>query len=221
MKLSKYDRAKIDVSDDKIFYNTPRFVNHLSNSFIVRLTNLYTHYLQEHHIILDLMSSWVSHLPKNKTYKKVIGHGMNESELITNKRLDRFWVQDLNKNQKMPLEDSYIDIGLIVAGWQYLQYPENVSLELSRIIKKDSLLIISFTNRAFWTKSPNIWSNSSEQERIEYVENILSVNGWSVEMIYNEKTFESKLFGLYSSESDPFYSVVARNNKSNYLTSIS
>ena len=215
MKLSSEDRSKIDVSDDKIFYQQPRYVNHLSVSFRERLTKLYSKYLCNHHTILDLMSSWVSHLPANTNYKKIIGHGMNESELNSNKRLDSYWVQDLNKTQNMPIEDSTIDIGLIVAGWQYLQYPEKVSAELSRIIKRDSFLLISFTNRAFWTKSPNIWTNSSEEERIWYVKSVLSENGWSVEKIFNEKTYENKLFGFYSSESDPFFSVVARNNKSN------
>ncbi len=88
-------------------------------------------------------------------------------------------------------------------------------MELSRIIKSNSLLIISFTNRAFWTKSPNIWSNSSEDERIQYVCDIISCNGWNIENVINERTYEEKLFGLYSSESDPFFSIVARNNKSN------
>jgi len=215
MKLSSEDRSKIDVSDDKIFYQQPRYVNHLSVSFRERLTKLYSKYLCNHHTILDLMSSWVSHLPANTNYKKIIGHGMNESELNSNKRLDSYWVQDLNKTQNMPIEDSTIDIGLIVAGWQYLQYPEKVSAELSRIIKRDSFLLISFTNRAFWTKSPNIWINSSEEGRIEYVNSVLTENGWSVDKIFNEKTYENKLFGFYSSESDPFFSVVARNNKSN------
>ena len=215
MKLTNNDRSKIDVSDDQIFYQQPRYVNHLSESFRTRLTNLYKKYLFKHHVILDLMSSWVSHLPSNIRYKKVIGHGMNESELGSNKRLDSYWVQNLNKTQNMPIEDSSIDVGLIVAGWQYLQYPENVSLELSRIIKSDSLLIISFTNRAFWTKAPNIWTYSSEQKRIEYVKSVLIANGWRIEKIYSEKTQDKKLFGIYYSESDPFFSVIARNNKSN------
>ena len=215
MKLSNEDRYKIDSSDDQIFYQQPRYVHHLSSSFRDRLSNLYSEYLCSHHIILDLMSSWVSHLPIKTQYKKIIGHGMNEAELSANNRLDSFWVQNLNKSQKMPIEDSTIDIGLIVAGWQYLQYPEKVSLELSRILKSDSLLIISFTNRAFWTKSPNIWSNSSENGRIAYIKSVLSDNGWKIDKIFSEKTFENKLFGFYSSESDPFYSVVARNNKSN------
>ena len=216
MKLSTYDRNKSDFRDDEIFYQQPRFVHHLSDSFRNRLTSLYSEYLLNHHIILDLMSSWVSHLPSNISYKKVIGHGMNEAELSSNERLDRFFVQNLNKKQNMPIEDSSVDVGLIVAGWQYLQYPEKVSLELSRVIKSDSLLIISFTNRAFWTKAPNIWTYSSEEKRIEYVTSVLTSNGWRIEKILNEKTQDKKLFGFYSSESDPFFSVIARNNKSNY-----
>ena len=216
MKLSNEDRDKSDISDDEIFYQQPRFVHHLSDSFRTRLTSLYSEYLLNHHIILDLMSSWVSHLPTNIRYKKVIGHGMNQAELSSNERLDSFFVQNLNKKQNMPIEDSSIDVGLIVAGWQYLQYPEKVSLELSRIIKSDSLLIISFTNRAFWTKAPNIWTYSSEEKRIEYVTSVLTSNGWRIEKILNEKTQDKKLFGFYSSESDPFFSVIARNNKSNY-----
>tara|TARA_B100000214_G_scaffold267007_1_gene197879 strand:- start:262 stop:909 length:648 start_codon:yes stop_codon:yes gene_type:complete len=215
MKLSVSDRAKIDVSDDQIFYQQPRYVHHLSEAFRNRLTNLYSSYLHKHQTILDLMSSWVSHLPTDIKYKKVIGHGMNEAELINNKRLDKYWIQNLNKIQNMPMENSSIDVGLIVAGWQYLQYPEKVSLELSRIIKTDSLLIISFTNRAFWTKAPNIWTYSSEDKRIEYVTNVLMDNGWRIEKIFKEKTLDKKLFGLYAAESDPFYSVIARNNKSN------
>ena len=216
MKLSNEDRDKSDISDDEIFYQQPRFVHHLSDSFRNRLTSLYSEYLLNHHIILDLMSSWVSHLPSNISYKKVIGHGMNEAELSSNERLDKFFVQNLNKKQNMPIEDSSVDVGLIVAGWQYLQYPEKVSLELSRVIKSDSLLIISFTNRAFWTKAPNIWTYSSEEKRIEYVTSVLTSNGWRIEKILNEKTQDKKLFGFYSSESDPFFSVIARNNKSNY-----
>ena len=215
MKLSIDDRFKIDMADDEIFYQQARYVHHLSVPFRARLTKLYTEYLCNHHIILDLMSSWVSHLPNNKKYNKVIAHGMNQSELNANERIDSFWIQNLNKSQQMPIEDSSIDIVLVVAGWQYLQYPEKVSLELSRITKSNSFIIVSFTNRAFWTKSPNIWCNSSETRRIDYVKKVLSAHGWSIENILIENTYERKIFGIYTSESDPFYSVIAKNNKSN------
>ena len=124
MKISIKDRAKIDMSDDEIFYQQPRYCHHLSEVFRTRLTKLYSEYLCNHHVILDLMSSWVSHLPADTKYKKVIGHGLNQDELCSNKRLDRYWVQNLNNTQIMPIEDSSIDVGLIVAGSQYLQYPE-------------------------------------------------------------------------------------------------
>ena len=38
---------------------------------------------------------------------------------------------------------------------------------------------------------------------------------WIVEKTFNEKTYQNKLFGFYKVESDPFFSVLARNNKSN------
>lgn len=46
--------------------------------------------------VLDLMSSWVSHLPAGVKYSKVVGHGMNAAELAKNKQLDSFFVRDLN-----------------------------------------------------------------------------------------------------------------------------
>ena len=215
MQLTSFDREKIDNNDDTLFYQNPRYVNHLGNSFRTRLTSLYSKYLFKHHIVLDLMSSWVSHLPSDVSYKKVIGHGLNQAELSANKSLDQFFIQDLNKKQNLPLEDSSIDACLIVAGWQYLQYPEKISFELSRITKSNSLLIISFTNRAFWTKAPNIWINSTEDARVEYVKNVISDNGWRLEKIFKEDTFEKRFFGFYKQIGDPFFSLIARNNKTN------
>ena len=87
-------------------------------------------------------------------------------------------------------------------------------MAISRILKNNGKLIIAFSNRAFWTKAPNIWTYSSEDTRIEYVKNVLSANGWKIDNVFKEKTHEEKLFGLYSVDGDPFFSVVARNIKS-------
>ncbi len=48
--------------------------------------------------VLDLMSSWVSHLPPEARYSKVVGHGMNAAELARNPRLDTFFVRNLNED---------------------------------------------------------------------------------------------------------------------------
>ena len=113
---------------------------------------------------------------------------MNDKVTPINKSIEKWEIKKKRGTLTEAIEDSSIDVGLIVAGWQYLQYPEQVSLELSRVIKSDSLLIISFTNRAFWTKAPNIWTYSSEAQRIEYVKSVLSSNGWRIEKILIEKT---------------------------------
>ena len=143
--LSDYQRCKEDSTDDLYFYTQPRLVHHLDESFRLRLTKLYSELIDSDSIILDLMSSWVSHLPSNKKYKKVIGHGLNKIELENNSRLDSYWIQNLNSDRKIPLEDSSIDVCLMVAAWQYLQYPEEIALELKRVIRPSGQLIISFS----------------------------------------------------------------------------
>ena len=207
-QLTDIERSKIDESDDSQFYLYPRFVYHFDDNFRKRLIDLYSNFLNEDSVILDLMSSWSSHLP-NKNFKRVIGHGLNLEELERNKSLDSYWIQDLNRDQKLPLESNLLDFCLIVAGWQYLQYPEGIANEIYRIVKPGGKFIISFTNRAFWTKSPNIWLESSEKQRIDYVSNTLINCNWKIDTVISEQSNNNYLFKLLSTNSDPFYSVIA------------
>lgn len=87
------DRAKLDTSDDATFYARPRFVQHTDDGYREKLTALYRQKLRDGSRVLDLMSSWVSHLPEDLSFERVEGHGMNEAELLANTRLDHFWVQ--------------------------------------------------------------------------------------------------------------------------------
>ena len=206
--LTTSDRQKIDESNDSIFYSRPRFVYHLDANFRRYLTYIYKKELENNKIVLDLMSSWDSYLPKDRVYKEVIGHGLNEEELSKNKSLNRYWIQNFNLNQKIPLESKSIDYCLMVAALQYLQYPEVISQEISRILSEEGKLIVSFTNRAFWSKAPNVWTNSNEEERVNYVCKVLSSNGFDdirviQEFISNRTSFLSFL------NSDPFYCVIA------------
>ena len=79
--LSEAERDKLDRSDDALFYAEPRFVQHLDASFRQRLTLLYRQRIPACAVVLDLMSSWVSHLPEDVSYEQVIGHGLNAQEL--------------------------------------------------------------------------------------------------------------------------------------------
>tara|TARA_Y100001968_G_scaffold113737_1_gene103158 strand:- start:28298 stop:28939 length:642 start_codon:yes stop_codon:yes gene_type:complete len=206
--LDDYSRYKMDNNPDTLFYLQPKLVYHLDKSFRNRLTTLYKNTIKENTIVLDLMSSWVSHLPDIK-YKKIIGHGLNEYELKKNKYLDYYWIQDLNVSQNIKLDENSIDYCLIVAGWQYLQYPEKVASEIYRILNPGGNIIVSFTNRAFWNKSPNIWVNSSEKERTIFVCNVLKAQGFKIKKIINEVKDEINLFKIFGINQDPFYSIIA------------
>jgi hypothetical protein len=49
--------------------------------------------------VLDLMSSWTSHLPDDLKVKRLVGVGMNEEELRANPLLTERRVLDLNQEQ--------------------------------------------------------------------------------------------------------------------------
>ena len=206
--LNYQQRKKLDETNDCEFYSTPKFVYHLDANFRNNLSKLYEEEFENNCSILDLMSSWDSYLPRGLSYKKVIGHGMNKAELERNKLLDNYWIQNLNKNQILPLENNTVDYCLIVAGWQYLQYPEKISTEISRILTDQGKILISFSNRAFWHKSPNIWTYSNEEERVAYVRRILISNGFKEPKIIR-KFMNNNFTFLNFIKSDPFYCLIA------------
>ena len=206
--LNNYQRKKLDESNDEEFYSDPKFVYHLDLNFRQTLSDLYKREIDNNSIVLDLMSSWDSYLPEGKKYKKVIGHGLNKQELEKNKIFDSYWIQNFNSNQEIPLDNGSIDYCLMVAAWQYLQYPENLTREIKRILSNHGKFIISFSNRAFWHKAPNIWTSSTEEERIKYVRKVLISNGFNEPRIikkFNEPPLN--IFNFFSK--DPFYCLIA------------
>ena len=206
--LNNYQRKKLDESNDEEFYSEPKFVYHLDSNFRQYLSQVYKDEIDEYSTVLDLMSSWDSYLPKENTYQKVIGHGLNKKELERNNILDSFWVQNFNLNQDIRLENGSIDYCLMVAAWQYLQYPENLTNEISRILSDKGKIIVSFSNRAFWHKAPNIWTTSTEDERVQYVRKVLISNGFKEPRII--KKFNEPDINIFNFiKKDPFYCLIA------------
>ncbi|MDC3167833.1 class I SAM-dependent methyltransferase [Prochlorococcus sp. AH-716-D22] len=206
--LNNYQRKKLDESNDEEFYSEPKFVYHLDENFRQNLSSLYKKEISDCSTVLDLMSSWDSYLPKDKKYKKVIGHGLNKKELEKNKIFDSYWIQNFNFSQEIPLENGTIDYCLMVAAWQYLQYPESLTRDISRVLSNKGKIIISFSNRAFWHKAPNIWTTSTEEERVNYVRKVLITNGFNEPKIikrFNEQTIN--MFNFF--KKDPFYCLIA------------
>lgn len=211
MLLRPEHRTKQDPSNDNDFYDAPRFVTHVDASFIEQLTELYKEKLQPNTRILDLMSSWVSHLPEDVEFAHVEGHGMNREELAKNSRLDGYFIQNLNHNPKLPLNNEDFDAVLITVSVQYLQYPEAVFAEIHRILKPGGIVIVSFSNRMFFQKAIAIWRDNSETGRAELVKNYFqAIPGFSTpETIVNQPPIPAFLQMLGMAGGDPFYAVIA------------
>lgn len=211
MLLRSEQRNKLDETGDALFYSFPRFVTHVDEGFIDQLTNLYREKLKPNTRILDLMSSWVSHLPEEMEFAHVEGHGMNEEELAKNPRLNHYFVQDLNANPKLMLQDGDFDAVLCAVSVQYLQYPEAIFAEIHRILKPGGIAIVSFSNRMFYQKVIAAWRDGTETSRVQLVRRYFqSVSGFSQsQVISRQPTIVSFLQMLGIASADPFYAVVA------------
>jgi SAM-dependent methyltransferase len=211
MLLQSDQRNKLDPSDDILFYDAPRFVTHVDDGFIQRLTELYRDRLTPNSRIFDMMSSWVSHLPDDVAFDWVAGHGMNREELAKNPRLDHYFVQNLNQTPQLPLEDQSFDAVLNTVSVQYLQQPEVVFAEIYRILKPGGIAIVSFSNRMFYQKAIAAWRDGSETRRVNLVKGYFgSVPGFSnPEVVADRSNAPTILQMLGMSGGDPFYAVIA------------
>jgi SAM-dependent methyltransferase len=198
-ELSESERRKVDARADETFYTQPRYVTHVDDAFLARLTDLYERVLSPGDRLLDAMSSHVSHLP-DVDFERVVGHGMNADELAANDRLDEWFVQNFNENQTLPLETAAFDAVLCAVSVQYLQYPEAVFAEFARALAPGGVLVVSFSNRMFPTKAIRAWREASMDGRADLVCRYVAATGE-----FDEPTVVREQPGQ-----DPFYAVIAR-----------
>jgi SAM-dependent methyltransferase len=211
MVLHPPQRQKLDETNDELFYQVPRLVTHVDEGFIQRLTALYRQRLRPQSRILDLMSSWVSHLPTEMAFEWVEGHGLNQEELAKNPRLDHYFVQNLNQDPHLPLPDQAFDAVLNTVSVQYLQQPEVVFAEIYRVLKPGGVAIVSFSNRMFYQKAIAAWREGSEAERVTLVKRyVQSVAGFSPPEVMTQAAALPALLQLLGwGGGDPFYAVIA------------
>jgi hypothetical protein len=194
---------KEDPGDDTKFYAEARLVTHIDDGAIAALTGFYRRVLPPNGVVLDLMSSCVSHLPGDVPFAEVIGHGMNAEELAANPRLTRWFLQDLNRDPVLPLEAVSLDAAMICVGVQYLQDPVPVFAELARVLRAGAPLIVSFSNRCFPTKAVAVWRALDDQGHAFLVERYLQHAGIA--------PAETRMLAEYIEDfSDPMIAVIAR-----------
>jgi hypothetical protein len=160
---------RVDETPDGQFYREARFVTHIDDATIAALTDFYRELIPPDSRVLDLMSSWVSHLPPDVEYQRVSGLGMNSEELAGNPRLDDHLVHDLNSDPQLPYEDEEFDIVTNAVSVQYLTRPVEVFASVSRVVKPGGTFAVAISHRMFPTKAVAAWQALSNEEHIRLV----------------------------------------------------
>ncbi len=176
--------ARADAADDALFYQQPRIVDHLDASCRAQISALYDRLLPPGSKVLDMMSSWTSHLPTTRDDLAVTGLGMNATELQANLLLQERLVHDLNREPALPFEDHSFDAAICTASIEYLVRPDEVIAELARILRPGAPLVITFSNRCFPPKAIQAWSHSHDFEHLGLVNELLLRQG-DFERIHN------------------------------------
>lgn len=189
-----------DMSSDRFFYDVPRFVTHIDDATIGALTALYRDMLAPETRVLDLMSSWVSHLPKDRQFSRVAGLGMNAEELRNNPQLTEWTVHDLNADPRLPYEDASFDSALCAVSVQYLTSPVAVFREVGRVLAPGGAFVVAFSHRMFPTKAVEVWRQLPAAERIRLVASYFGMAGNFGEPLFLDRSPEG---------ADPLWCVVA------------
>jgi SAM-dependent methyltransferase len=166
-----------DESPDRAFYAAPRFVTHIDDGAIAAVTALYREFLPAGGAVLDLMSSWVSHLPDDVAYARVAGLGMNAAELAANPRLTDWCVQDLNAEPRLPYADATFDGAGCCVSVQYLTQPAAVFREVARVLRPGAPFVVTFSNRCFPSKAIAAWRSLDDAAHLQLVATYLALAG--------------------------------------------
>jgi SAM-dependent methyltransferase len=204
-----------DETPDTRFYSEPRLVQHIDDTAIEMIKNTYGRFLKDDMDVLDLMSSWQSHLPEKLNLRRLVGLGLSDLELKKNSRLSEHVVQDLNLSPVLPFESDSFDAVVCTVSVEYLTNPLAIFEEVTRVLRDDGYFIVTFSNRWFPTKAIRIWKELHEFERMGMVLEYFSRSGGfknlqtysfrGLPRPHDDKYFPDLLY------SDPVYGSGAKN----------
>ena len=169
---------RIDEDPDEGFYASPRFVEHIDKATIEKLREYYAEIIDEKTNVLDLMSSWISHLPSEIKLTRSSGLGMNEQELRANNQLSDWCVHNLNTKPQLPYPADTFDYVLCAVSIQYLTAPIEVLKSALEVLRKRGRIVIAMSHRLFPTKAVSIFQNIAPQDRIKLVSSYLEIAGF-------------------------------------------
>jgi predicted DsbA family dithiol-disulfide isomerase/SAM-dependent methyltransferase len=163
--FAEEDFGRMDESPDAVMYSQPRFVNHLDEASLARLTNAYRSIFATGppgFALLDMCSSWVSHFPADMPKDaRIVALGLNEAEVRANMQATEWCTQNLNENTKLPFESNSFDFVTNALSVQYLTQPQAVFSEMHRVLRPGGMAIVAFSHRCFIEKAVNVWARET------------------------------------------------------------
>src|ERR1700723_150484 len=161
---------RVDDDDDEVFYSVPRLVTHIDDGAIAKVGEIYAGLLPAGGAILDLMSSWRSHLPERIHPAKVVGLGLNRAEMEDNPALSEVVVHNVNLDPRMPFANESFDGAVMTVSVQYLTRPIELFADVGRVLKPRAPFIVTFSNRMFPTKAVALWQGANQHQRANVVQ---------------------------------------------------
>lgn len=193
-----------DESPDALFYAQPRLLVHIDDHAIEAARRLYGELLPHRGAILDLMSSYRSHMPPELVSRRLCGLGMSEEELRANEQLTEYLVHDINTHPVLPFRDDEFDGAVVTVSVQYMTKPLETFREVRRVLKPDAPFILTYSNRMFPTKAVRIWRALDDRERAGLIAAYFKHAGGFGEGSMEDRSIDS------GSVSDPLFAAWAR-----------
>ena len=193
-----------DESADDRFYVVPRKVVHIDDGAIAALGRLYGEALPAGGRLLDLMSSWRSHLPAGLATGEVVGLGMNAEEMADNPQLAKSIVHDVNRDPRLPFGDEEFDGAMCAVSIQYVTHPLRVLREVRRVLRPHAPFVVSFSNRCFPTKAVAVWLGFTDPQHLGLVRSYFEAAGGWKDVTEDDRSPDGN--------GDPLYAVWARRS---------
>ena len=193
--------AREDETPDPQFYEAPRKVVHIDDPALAALRRLYEEVLPAGGRLLDLLSSWRSHVP-DRLDAELVGLGLNAEEMADNPHLSYHVVHDVNRDPRLPFDDESFDGAMCAVSIQYVTQPVRFFQDVRRVLKPAAPFVVTFSNRCFPTKAVAVWLNTTDAHHVELVQAYFeAAGGWTKPIADNRSP---------GPDGDPLYAVWAR-----------
>lgn len=185
------DFVRLDEAPDTAFYRFPKLVYHIDEGAVCALQRYYDSAIADGSDVLDICSSWVSHYPRDfmrsvgggvaaapGRMRSLTGTGISQIELASNDQLSKYVQADLNAAPKLPFPDRSFDAVTCVVSFDYLTRPLEVMREVQRVLRPGGSLILSQSNRCFYSKAVGAWTaDMSDAAHLRYLGNVVHFAG--------------------------------------------